>query len=1033
MISKIEDQKNNENEINLKTNLNDSLSVYEKIRKNVKFSNFNEIFNGNEKKKFSYSSKTGFHRMLSTKSNKKNNNNNNNSKNSFVTEINQKSFGNKTGEGNLSVPINKNKLMENLNVFIENFYEYFEKIRSFYPIFKKNHSNFNININDNNNNNKIEYVSNFNKLKKFINENKKDFIDSKEFKLDKKLLEMNLKEISNKIIPIQDEKIQIIEEEKKYCLNYFKNVFNFINENLYLNIEINNLIIIINKNKIHMKNIRKNYMKNSAEILLKKNKKQNLLKIKNYLLNIHNITKNINNIFECEINEEKNIIKNIQKNFIEFKKKNNFNNNNKKTKIKFLYQIEKDILKFSQEFEVKYINTFIKKLYEILISCFNFVNIKSIFNKNNLTSKFNSNTIYELNDEYLFKNIKNYSYQNYKIFNLSNNEKLQDEINILMNLYNIILFNSYDFNLLIDKIKNLICFIISEIQDIKINNNNNNDENNYIYILIVINSYYYLYINFNFIIDCITNNFGTSKKTFNEINNDSIINKCENILLNLIEDYINIELIKNNNFEIYFNIEGSLLNELNKFGKILNKNYNNLFENNKKNFIVNFFNKKIEEINNFIQKDNFTKILNFNVKYQKIVNVLLTEINKLKFENFKEIINSKEIMLIHYINIDNYSYKISESFLEMLNIIFHVYQILFLIINNKEKNNNNNNLIFIFRQLSQIINNYITYCDNIIIEKEKNEKKSFENEFIILNSHINILYKILNKEFIKIDKSNTLKILDSLKVNHLQYNLEIKNSLNTILIRLIDNFDKLNFNKYPIKNNNNFNDYIESFKKIFEIYKQMLNAFNKEDIKNIIEGIFNKLFNLFEDSVYKKEKFNDIYMFTQFKNEMEFLEKLFNDENNFLTNENEIIIDGKKYVEKIKNFIEITKPKNNNINTNNNIINKKENDILHSIKEVNEDDIKNINIDDINLDDEINFRKMEKKTLAYKIGRNKHNHKKHKEIPVVEILDDDDNNNIPVFKRNENSNSMHNKSESSYGDTTIVNRNNNYVLYDIYE
>ena len=104
---------------------------------------------------------------------------------------------------------------------------------------------------------------------------------------------------------------------------------------------------------------------------------------------------------------------------------------------------------------------------------------------------------------------------------------------------------------------------------------------------------------------------------------------------------------------------------------------------------------------------------------------------------------------------------------------------------------------------------------------------------------------------------------------------------------------------------------------------------------------------------------------------------------------------------------------------------------MHSIKEVNEDDIKNVNIDDINLDDEINFRKMEKKTLAYKIGRNKH--KKHKEIPVVEILDDDDNNNIPVFKRNENSNSMHNKSESSYGDTTIVNRNNNYVLYDIYE
>ena len=539
-----------------------------------------------------------------------------------------------------------------------------------------------------------------------------------------------------------------------------------------------------------------------------------------------------------------------------------------------------------------------------------------------------------------------------------------------------------------------------------------------------------MYINFNFIIDCITNNFGTSKKTFNEINNDFIINKCENILLNLIEDYINIELIKNNNFEIYFNIEGSLLNELNKFGKILNKNYNNLFENIKKNFIVNFFNKKIEEINNFIQKDNFTKILNFNVKYQKIVNVLLTEINKLKFENFKEIINSKEIMLIHYIKIDNYSYKISSSFLEMLNIIFHVYQILFLIINNKEKNNKNNNLIFIFRQLSKIINNYITYCDNIIIEKEKNEKNSFENEFIILNSHINILYKILNKEFIKIDKSNTLKILDSLKVNHLQYNLEIKNSLNTILIRLIDNFDKLNFNKYPIKNNNNFNDYIEFFNKIFDIYKQMLNAFNKEDIKNIIEGIFNKLFNLFEDSVYKKEKFNDIYMFTQFKNEMEFLEKYFNDENNFLTNENEIIIDGKKYVEKIKNFIEISKPKNNinNINNNNN---KKDVDILHSIKEVNEDDIKNINIDDINLDDEINFRKMEKKTLAYKIGRNKH--KKHKEIPVVEILDDDDNNNIPVFKRNENSNSMHNKSESSYGDTTIVNRNNNYVLYDIYE
>ena len=1029
MISKIEQTlNNNENEINLKTNLNDSSSVYHRIRK-VKFSNFNEIFNGfdisNKNKKFSYSSKNGFHKMLSNKSNK---NNNSINKNSFVTEINQKSFENKTGEGNLSVPINKNKIMENLSVFIENFYEYFEHIRSFYPIFKRNHSNFNIN-----NNNIIitnEYKSNFNnKLKKFINENKKDFIDSKDFKLDFELLNLNLTKISNKIIPIQDEKIQIIEEEKKYCLNYFKNVVDYIKNNLYLNNEIHYLINIINKNKFHMKIIRNNYIKNSAQILLKKNKKQNLLKIKNYLLNIHKITKNINNIFNCDINEEKQIVKNIQKNFLEFKK----NNKIKNKKIKILYQIEKDIIKFSQDFEVKYINTFITKLYKILISCYNFIPIKSIFSENNLTSKFNSNIIYDLNDEYSFKNTKDYFYQSkYKIYNLSNNEKLENEINILLNLYNIILFNSYDFNLLIDKIKSLISFIISEIQDIKINNNENKNDN-YIYILIIINSFYYLYFNFNFIIDCITNNFGTSKKTFNEINSEIIINKCENFLLNLIDDYINIELVKNNNFEIFFNIEGSLLNELNKFGKILNKKYNNLFENIKKNFIVNFFNKKIEEINNFIKNDDFSKVLNFSVKYQKIVNVLFTEMKKLKFENFKEIIDSHDIKLIHYIEIEGYSYKISESFLEMLNIIFHVYQILFLIINNTEKNNNNY-LIFIFRQLSQIINNYITYCDNIIIEKEnkkifdsKNEKNSTENEIIILNSHINILTKILSKEFIKIDKTNTLKILDSLKVNHLQYNLDIKNSLNTILVRLIDNFDKLNFKKYPIKNNNNFNDYIDFFVKISEIYKQMLNAFNKDDVVLIAGGIFNKLFNLFEDSVNKKEKFIDVYMFTQFKNEMEFLENLFQNENN-LSIENEIVVDGKKYIEKIKNFIEISKP-SNNVNNNN----KKDNEFLHSIKEVNEDDVKNVYIDDINLDDEINFRKMEKKTLAYKIGRNKHNHKKHKEIPVVEILDDDDNNNIPVFKRNDNSVSINNKSESSYGDTAIVNRNNNYVMYDFWE
>ena len=317
MISKIEQTlNNNENEINLKTNLNDSSSVYHRIRK-VKFSNFNEIFNGfdisNKNKKFSYSSKNGFHKMLSNKSNK---NNNSINKNSFVTEINQKSFENKTGEGNLSVPINKNKIMENLSVFIENFYEYFEHIRSFYPIFKRNHSNFNIN-----NNNIIitnEYKSNFNnKLKKFINENKKDFIDSKDFKLDFELLNLNLTKISNKIIPIQDEKIQIIEEEKKYCLNYFKNVVDYIKNNLYLNNEIHYLINIINKNKFHMKIIRNNYIKNSAQILLKKNKKQNLLKIKNYLLNIHKITKNINNIFNCDINEEKQIVKKI---FLNLKK-----------------------------------------------------------------------------------------------------------------------------------------------------------------------------------------------------------------------------------------------------------------------------------------------------------------------------------------------------------------------------------------------------------------------------------------------------------------------------------------------------------------------------------------------------------------------------------------------------------------------------------------------------------------------------------------------------------------------------------------
>ena len=810
---------------------------------------------------------------------------------------------------------------EPINKLLDDDYNsYVQKIKKYFPTFKKNHKyhkHFFFNSNK-------EYIES-KQLKNILNENNEFNIDIDNYKINDKYLERNKEELYN-LIKTLEKKVGLVELEILYSLSYSENIFDYVIKNSFYENTIKYLKDVLDERKKKKDQIKSNFIKNNSKLFLLHSKKKNLEKltyiskiILQFYIKVKLITKSLS--FE----QERNSIINIQNKLIPIRQKY-------KRKIKLISLIENEMINVTGIFESKYINSFIIYVDEIMKLCFSIFKIKDDnLRKINLNNNFNLTS--------LKQNEKNYKYLSY-----NNNEivfyhlinfpfKTKEKIFSLLEIYSFIISQNFNINQIQEKLKNIFLVIIQEIND-KIT------EKGIDKLKLLGIAFIFLKDNFEYLIEIIINNFGTSPKIFKDtilyILNESK-NKIITLLIIIMEE--SVSLLPNN----FYNRENKIIDTMKEYFILIDFNYDTFFIQYENALIFKFFTSENEKLNKIIEKDEWIQINNFDYKYQLINNITFIDYNNIKKDDL--IINlNKNNYKINYIECRKEKYKIISSTLFILDFIYQVYYILLY--------NKNKNIQTIILQLVKILNNFILKSNSLIIEGigkiGKNKRIITEKEYILLNSNLSIIQSILfniNSFIIGDNDDEIIKIVNKhiKKINliHLKC-LDIINAiLEEIKIDIISKFRKINFLEYPILESQNYNDYSIQFNKFEEIYNKMLYGFNDNDIISCFKNVFDKFLNEFKDECLNKSGFGNENMIKQFKNDILYIKiyiqkiKLINCQNYFKIFDN--IINISKVGQKIKenelikiNLINFEKEekKNKIQNNNGNIIdyNKNSND-----------------------------------------------------------------------------------------------------------
>ena len=599
-----------------------------------------------------------------------------------------------------------------------------------------------------------------------------------------------------------DEENNLIQNNNKYKLVEYNEVFNILNEILILE----NIPFISNKkeNFINQNN------DNSFSLTFNKN---------NIIENNNDNNKNNNNYISNIFNSIKESITNYYKFYPFYFKKNNKNNNND------LYIF--DIKFYSTSLSYEYF----KKLINILLF---FDNTKNNNNDNNLIR------IFQMIFGNLFLNIEIYDYlkENIKLELESNrNEEFLyiDEQNLNNLKYNIIiLFFDNPIHLIKGmKIKELNFFFDKIFSKTLKNLSNilNHENDNFI-----INKMYSP-LSFNIInkVYCFLNSFyiNSNQKNKNNNNNDNNndYREINNIILTFKEIFYFFQ-INNNNIKI-FNFDNTFYENV-----IINEIFVKIDKNNKIN--DEKFNKEnIYTFNNecyYYDNKNINSIIFLKINYIYDLGITKYKFNRLIFSYF--LIKRNKGFISKLINNNNYYYFIgilnnkligiktnlnnNNNINEENDILnknnFQSFEIkedkLFLI----DINELESFIVFIFEFHN--LYEYIDLINNIKLHCNQNNKlfnyKEIEDIENNENKEENIIFK---KEIIDyINNNNESKIIKDNNINNNDLNLSESNIFNETINNIIEdqpknfqlNISKISFNNNNNNNNNNFFESIDN-------------------------------------------------------------------------------------------------------------------------------------------------------------------------------------------------------------------------------
>ena len=729
--------------------------------------------------------------------------------------------------------------------------------------------------------------------------------DPEKFKIKSDFLSRNDPYELNMIKEDLSFKTGVIDKELNHILESEANIlYNYIENNIDLKNQINNFSIEM-KNKInYQKKLSKVYILNSAKLFLIENKKKQIKKLLKPLKILKDLAICMKQLKFISLSENENKIKqisdstNIAREKIKLLKSYNI----KSQKGNLIYEIENKIINYENESELRLNDQLAEnferlinltliynkddEIYNIVINSSDSNNNKKNYNLENEDD--NSKTfIYNDNDFDLIKEDENIYIKYLLIYNNNKiNNKIYKLLISILDMFDIIIKDNMDIFSIVDIFKNLFKKIITKNFEIIENISTNKLTN----IKIISNCYSTILSNFSYTIQLIQSNFGLNgKKIFYEVI-ETMKKEMDELIKALILAYLHEKILDiENGWVIFIKEENNIKNISNIYFRNSKINWNDMTMNLYQDYITNFNEIKTRELTQEYNDLYWEQILNIKKEYQLMFDILnkYQNINKLKIEPDKIILiqdsndnNNKEeknefLIINNEKNENDKKHKISK-----FSYAYIKYAYEYLIVYTSSPDNLKDEII---NKIMKLTKDILVYSKDIVVNNESgkiNNKQITEKETALYYSDLIIIQKCL-KNFIDAKNfGNTLLFSIKEAVDTLN---SLKMTCNDVIIQLtqevsslfLSEFNNLNFNNYNTFTNREYNSYVKKLTTFKKLYDNIGNAFLTEDINKIFTETFNNMFSIFKKSVLDKGIIEKDDQLKQFRNEMNYIKKVF--------------------------------------------------------------------------------------------------------------------------------------------------------------
>ena len=667
-------------------------------------------------------------------------------------------------------------------------------------------------------------------------------------------------------------------------------IYNYTEKNISLKTKIEEYLQNVKHKRLAKQEINKKYIDNSTNLIIKGFRKNKIYKLLSYLYALEEIRKEVKQLDIILISDDYYKIRDISNKISEIKSKIKAYRQNFKIKTRFriFKNIENKIKTYESKGEERMIHQFYLNIENLLNHCLIYKKEdmdeikksgevdKTKLEKWNLTKEKTENNFFFMNEDFeLIESHTNKFIKYLLIYNNINTSIICDLLLSILDMFDIIIKDGMDINLIVDKYKEALRKIIVNNFDLIEKESNNK----LVIIYIISNCYTILLSNYFYIIELLQKNLGLSVKLFDEMTQ---------VIKEEMDKYISIVILAYLHEVMYSQDYLKFIEAVNNAHKYcfiyLNNGYTNLNWETMTNDVyqeyINYFDtNETKNLKEKVKKVNWVEIDKIELKYQQIFEVLYTsrniesltpdqiDITKIYKTDERNKTNSF-ILITSDSNDENENenenennenevkteHKISELSLLYINYTYQILKIFVTTTNDDRKDEIVDKLFKTTRDILMDTNNLLTNNQN---SNNQNKKIAlYYSDLIVMEDSLCAILDLYENE----DLQKLFSDIRQSCVDNIIHSITVLNNL------ILNNFNSLDFDNYPILKDD-YNNYVKDFMKIKDIYNEIISCIDKNDIDKIFNTSFDFLFEELNKSISKKGNIKNEGGVAQFKKE----------------------------------------------------------------------------------------------------------------------------------------------------------------------